>query len=1082
MSMMGKMSFFLGLQISQSPRGIFLNQSKYALEIIKKYGMETNDPVDTPMVEKSKLDEDPQGKLVDPTRYRVMSGSLMYLTSSRPDLVFVICICLWYLKDSCIALTAFADADHAGCLDTRSTSGSMQNHDSRTKTTSCCDNAWVPATERIKISTTNMRINPTVPQKEETYQFWYTFKKIKGINSYEFDLANKKCTVDVEIFRKILGNCLRVQGEDFVPPPSKKELLTFLLKLGYKGQLNIPACLLKFVRIGKDFQEYGRAIPDTMLTDEIKQSETYQMFIKYSIGWIPLKKSIGKGSQGKKTAVNPKASVEVSDESDPEPAKRQTSSRTSKGLAADTMQAIKNSKKTSKRQPHTGGSSEGDGVTLEVLNESIVILTTSSEGTGTKPGVPAKVKGGSEAKGDSAIDLGSKKESEYSEEENVDEKIDWVYSDEEEEKKDDADDDRSIDLEETDDEKTYDDEFMHGDEYVHDEDDEEMKEAEVVETRKDEEITDAEKTDAEKTEVIKGDLEQAGKLPLTSSSLSVSSGFGNQFLNLSSDTSLISTIKEIAYTEINSLLDIQIQQEPIVLSPIPEIPTVTAATTLPPPPSVTTITLELQQTKTPISTPPIITVAPAATTVLDPLPAIAQRVYVLEKDIKELKQVYHSLAILATIRSQVPAAVDEYLGSSLADALQKDKDDLDRVIPYLRKRGHEEDKDPSTGSNQGKRKKSSRKDFKPSKTSSASKETSKGDTPPKTSKTGKSASAKESVKEATHKVTTGNEEPVQENVNDADQPQDGEAAPKNDWFKQPPRPPTPDTEWNKCQVNRLKLNKITKADLVGPVYNLLKGTCQSSIELEYNMEESFKALTDRLDWDNLEGDLCPFDLSKPLPLKGHPGHLTVVAEYFFNNDLKYLKSTDSERKYTTSITKMKDARFSKHEVFFRQKIMSVVSVKVNKLHGYGYLEEIVGRRVDRQLYKFKEVIVDLVVALRMFTRSLVIKKRVKDVQLGVESYQKKLNITKPQKDFLGISAKELKDMPRRKWSDLDKRRSGIVVEFIDKKVLEKWILGNLEGLVGAKELEMDYKLIQRTIRFCHTLSSFITGPISLSIL
>ncbi|GJV64699.1 retrovirus-related pol polyprotein from transposon TNT 1-94 [Tanacetum coccineum] len=125
MSMMGKMSFFLGLQISQSPRGIFLNQSKYALEIIKKYGMETSDHVDTPMVEKSKLDADPQGKEVDPTRYHGMIGSLMYLTASRPDLVFT--VCLWYSKDSCIALTAFANVDHAGCQDTRrSTSGSMQ--------------------------------------------------------------------------------------------------------------------------------------------------------------------------------------------------------------------------------------------------------------------------------------------------------------------------------------------------------------------------------------------------------------------------------------------------------------------------------------------------------------------------------------------------------------------------------------------------------------------------------------------------------------------------------------------------------------------------------------------------------------------------------------------------------------------------------------------------------------------------------------------------------------------------------------------------------------------------------------------
>ncbi|GKD51738.1 retrovirus-related pol polyprotein from transposon TNT 1-94, partial [Tanacetum coccineum] len=72
--------------ISQSPRGIFLNQSKYALEIIKKYGMETSDPMDTPMVEDSKMDADPQRKEVDPIRYHGMIGSLMYLTAGRPDL------------------------------------------------------------------------------------------------------------------------------------------------------------------------------------------------------------------------------------------------------------------------------------------------------------------------------------------------------------------------------------------------------------------------------------------------------------------------------------------------------------------------------------------------------------------------------------------------------------------------------------------------------------------------------------------------------------------------------------------------------------------------------------------------------------------------------------------------------------------------------------------------------------------------------------------------------------------------------------------------------------------------------------
>ncbi|GJZ61926.1 hypothetical protein Tco_0618063 [Tanacetum coccineum] len=120
--------------------------------------MESCDLVDTPMVEKSKLDEDTQGKAIDPTHYRGMVGTLMYLTSSRPDLVYG-CLYfvlesrlpptpkkhlhvvkrifrylrgtfnrgLWYSKDSAIALTTFANTDHAGCQDTRrSTFGSMQ--------------------------------------------------------------------------------------------------------------------------------------------------------------------------------------------------------------------------------------------------------------------------------------------------------------------------------------------------------------------------------------------------------------------------------------------------------------------------------------------------------------------------------------------------------------------------------------------------------------------------------------------------------------------------------------------------------------------------------------------------------------------------------------------------------------------------------------------------------------------------------------------------------------------------------------------------------------------------------------------
>nr|GEU36529.1 retrovirus-related Pol polyprotein from transposon TNT 1-94 [Tanacetum cinerariifolium] len=128
MSMMGHMSFFLGLQIFQSPRGIFINQSKYASKIIKKYGMLTSDYVDTPMVEKNKV-EDLQETPVDATLYRDMIRSHMYLTCNRLDLIYVgtINIGLWYLNDTGMSLTTYSDADHARSHDTRrSTSESAQ--------------------------------------------------------------------------------------------------------------------------------------------------------------------------------------------------------------------------------------------------------------------------------------------------------------------------------------------------------------------------------------------------------------------------------------------------------------------------------------------------------------------------------------------------------------------------------------------------------------------------------------------------------------------------------------------------------------------------------------------------------------------------------------------------------------------------------------------------------------------------------------------------------------------------------------------------------------------------------------------
>ncbi|GJS49677.1 retrovirus-related pol polyprotein from transposon TNT 1-94 [Tanacetum coccineum] len=119
--------FTKGLQIHQYPRGIFINQAKYALEILKKHGMEKCDTVGTLMATKPKLDADLSGKLVDQTKNHSKIGSLMYLTSSRPDIVGTINMGLWYPKDSGFELTSFLDADHAGCIDTRkSTYGGIQ--------------------------------------------------------------------------------------------------------------------------------------------------------------------------------------------------------------------------------------------------------------------------------------------------------------------------------------------------------------------------------------------------------------------------------------------------------------------------------------------------------------------------------------------------------------------------------------------------------------------------------------------------------------------------------------------------------------------------------------------------------------------------------------------------------------------------------------------------------------------------------------------------------------------------------------------------------------------------------------------
>ncbi|GJS75068.1 retrovirus-related pol polyprotein from transposon TNT 1-94 [Tanacetum coccineum] len=155
MSMMGELKFFLGLQVHQSPRGIFISQSQYAIELLKKHGLDECVSMSTPMATE-RLDADLQGTPTDQTNYHRMIGGLMYLTASRPDIAFATFVCaryqarptvkhlkevkrifwylrqsynmgLWYPKDSGFELIAYSDADHAGCKDDcKSTSGGVQ--------------------------------------------------------------------------------------------------------------------------------------------------------------------------------------------------------------------------------------------------------------------------------------------------------------------------------------------------------------------------------------------------------------------------------------------------------------------------------------------------------------------------------------------------------------------------------------------------------------------------------------------------------------------------------------------------------------------------------------------------------------------------------------------------------------------------------------------------------------------------------------------------------------------------------------------------------------------------------------------
>ncbi|GKD29418.1 hypothetical protein Tco_1240196 [Tanacetum coccineum] len=307
-----------------------------------------------------------------------------------------------------------------------------------------------------------------------------------------------------------------------------------------------------------------------------------------------------------------------------------------------------------------------------------------------------------------------------------------------------------------------------------------------------------------------------------------------------------------------------------------------------------------------------------------------------------------------------------------------------------------------------------------------------------------------------------------------------------------------------------------------------------------------------------------FDLSKPLPLIMDRVRQVVPADYFINNDLEYLRGGSSSKRYTTSTTKTKVAKYditgiedmvpslwspvkvaydrhavwgtshwgpkrqrlygfasnrvSKHDVYSTKRIIAFKEGDFLRLHLHD-IKDMLLLLVQKKLFHLeRDVIFDLGVTLRMFTKRIVFLKRVEDLQLGVESYQKKFNITKPETFKSDISnmipyttynnpqgiiyedkykrnrlmrtnelykfsdgtltsvRTVLRDitsnlrmdyLPKRTWSSLDRKRSHIMIKAIDQLLLERRLMRSLEKFVGGKDYGEDLRLLQRTIRLCN---------------
>ncbi|GKA70343.1 hypothetical protein Tco_0776407, partial [Tanacetum coccineum] len=915
------------------------------------------------------------------------------------------------------------------------------------------NNALVPLEKRLKIEKCNARIDiklstcyPTfliiaeVP-KVYMHQFWNTIQKIKDTDAYRFKLDKKKFRVDTEVFHENLQICPILPNQEFDEPPSEDELVPFIQELGYSGKCDMLS-QIHTDQMHQPWRTFAAIInrnkinlytvhDDTLLGTSkfVSKTQDYQQYRALAPNEM-INQDI-KDSKAYKTYLDFEEPAEKPKQAK-KPAKKSTTIPIAGVVIRDTP-----SKSVPKKKPLSKvdkGKGDGVGSQPKVPDEKEDKTAGTDKGTGTKPGVPDVHKYLSESENESWGDIG---DDDSNDEVNKDDDYDVnINADGDKEASDsektDSDEDKNPNLNQNDDEEEeYEEECIRTpDSFELTKDDEEYEELykDVNVRLKETEHEEEGKGDEEMTDAGRDDGTQQ-----------------NTYEQVKDDEHLIlTTVHDTQKTEVplqsSSFFN---EDQGTILPPLLNKPVKSAPTLTLTPKTATTTTSIL------------------ALPDFSSMFGFDQRVSALERELSQLKQADYSAHLLETIKSQIPSMilpkeVSDYatpvIQSSITESLKNivlaksssqpkstyesavslTEFELKKILLDKIQRNKDKDEDPPAGSDQGMKKQKTSKDAEPSRgfKSKESKLSSSKGSKSQLKSSGKSAQAEEPVFEAA------------------------------------------DT--------KMPLNKRDDLESIGLAFNLLKGTYRSRVELEYHFEECYKAITDRLDWTNPKGHEYPFDLSKPLPLIEDQGHQVVPANYFINNDLEYLKGGSLSRKYTTSTKKprlLKDQQLYK----FREGDFPRLN-----LHD---IEDILLLLVQKKLSNLeRDVIYDLNVTLRMFTRRVVILKRVEDLQLGVESYQKKINITKPEtfrnklmrsdelyKFYDGTLTsvrRVLHDIASRlgwiiaKKEDgvkLDRKRSCIMIKAIDHQLFERRLIRNLEKFVSGREYEEYFRLLERTI-------------------